>query len=235
MIGVAVASTLLAQGDQPKVNSTSAVPFVGCAADGQAGPVEALKGGSVRLPVSPEDAERLSYYESLGLRVLAPRGWHCFGVYGSGGVTLFVSPQVIGWENVFSKEVLSGPVVQLSRDRGSGSGRLAVAPVVARVFPAHREYAEDKLLEMNLTYGPYPTDRLTYISDETVEYETPAQAEGLGLHLRLEPGALPIRGVAVLEKKTYDLIHLAVRLPSDLAGLAPAIIEQAKRDGPTIE
>jgi hypothetical protein len=238
MIGVVVASTLLAQADQQNVSPTSVVPFVGCAADGQVGPVEAPTGEDLKLPIAPEAVQRLSYYEALGLRVLAPRGWHCFGVYGSGGETLFVSPLVIGWDNAYSDAVLSAPVIQVNRDfSGGGPGRLSAALAVARVFPAHRRFAEDfvELFDMDLTFGPYPADRLTYINDEVVEYETPAQAEGLGTHNRLKPGALPIRGVAILDKNTYNLIHLAVRLPVDLAGLAPVIIEQAKHDGPTIE
>src|SRR5713226_5745414 len=72
------------------------VPFIGCKSDGQVGPVEAPKGTSTSVPISRKEALELAYYRSAqGVGVLAPRGWYCFGTYGSGGDTLFVSPQPI--------------------------------------------------------------------------------------------------------------------------------------------
>ena len=49
-------------------------------------PVLAIKG----------EASKLAYYQAeKGIGVLAPRDWHCFGTYGSGGDTLYVTPQPI--------------------------------------------------------------------------------------------------------------------------------------------
>lgn len=80
------------------------VPFVGCRADGQVGPVNAPKGESRVLPIAAEAAQRLAYYKSeQGFGVLAPRGWYCFGVYGSNGYALYVSPQQISTDNLFSR------------------------------------------------------------------------------------------------------------------------------------
>lgn len=67
----------------------SLVPFVGCKSDGQTGPQKAPNGKPVLLPLPAKFAERLAYYKSeQSAGVLAPRGWYCFGTYGSSGDTL---------------------------------------------------------------------------------------------------------------------------------------------------
>ena len=92
------------------------VPFVGCKSDGQLGPEDAPTGKSVRVPIATEVAQHLAYYKSKrSLPVLAPRGWHCFGTYGSSGTTLYVSPQVIDRSQVFSTSWsgFTGPAVEV--------------------------------------------------------------------------------------------------------------------------
>src|SRR5260370_2555221 len=70
------------------------VPFVGCASDGQVGPLKAPKGTSKVLPISPEMALRLAYYKAeQGAGNLAPRGCHYFGTYGSNADNLYPSPK----------------------------------------------------------------------------------------------------------------------------------------------
>ncbi|HUA18015.1 MAG TPA: hypothetical protein VMB25_04665, partial [Bryobacteraceae bacterium] len=61
----------------PLLGQTARVPFVGCAADGQAGPVQAPKGHDREVRMGTRTAERLAYYKDTGPGVLAPRGWHC--------------------------------------------------------------------------------------------------------------------------------------------------------------
>ena len=70
------------------------VPFKGCASDGQMGPEEAPKGKSVSRPITAKAASQLAYYKSENgdAGVLGPRGWYCFGTYGSGGDALYISP-----------------------------------------------------------------------------------------------------------------------------------------------
>src|SRR5262245_48379878 len=94
------------------------VPFVGCAADGQAGPAEAPTGTDPTLPISAKLASRLAYYDGGGLRVFAPRGWNCIRIYGSGGEYLMISPEPISVQHLFSHDWdgLAGPAVQLSSD-----------------------------------------------------------------------------------------------------------------------
>lgn len=147
-----------------KQQSLVAVPFVGCPSDGQVGPMETPKGTSKLVAISRQDAQRLAYYSAFRRGVLAPRGWHCFGVYGSGGSALFVVPQIVDTEHILSIDRdLSGPVIALSDDYGGTSGRDQVARVIARVFPAYRAFVDDleRLPGLEYETGPYPKDQLT--------------------------------------------------------------------------
>jgi hypothetical protein len=88
-------SPLFAQ-TQPVKGSDVQVPFVGCEADGQVGAVAAPKKAEKVVKIDAGMAQRLAYYKAeYSPGVLAPRGWYCFGTYGSNGSSLFVSPQLI--------------------------------------------------------------------------------------------------------------------------------------------
>jgi hypothetical protein len=234
-------SSLFAQVKAPAASPRRAamrVPFVGCKSDGQMGPAEAPAGKNkiVRLPA--EAAQRLAYYNfKQGFGVLAPRGWYCFGTYGSGGHTLYVSPHPIDTARLFSGnwDGFAGPAIEVSHEYGDTSGRFGVASTIARVFPAHREFVRDVIKEgiepaSSFPFGPYPKDKLTYKSKEIVEYETPAQTEGLGTKSWLQKNADPISGVAILLGQTPDLLQLAARLPPEFADLTSPIIQQVERD-----
>ena len=191
------------------------------------------------LLISPEAAQALAYYQcALDVGVLAPRGWHCLGIYGSGGDFLFVSPQAIDTRRVFAPEWRGfvGPAIEISeRHRDQFGDRLQVAQIIARVFPAYRARVADLMNGFDIPaseypFGPYPTDRLTYRSNAVAEYRTPPGREGLGTHSSLKKNGDPIEGVAILNGEPPDLIFLSVRLPQDLAGLAPVIIRQVERE-----
>jgi hypothetical protein len=219
-------------------NQTASVPFVGCEADGQTGPLKAPGGKSVQVLISADAASRLAYYKSEeGLGVLAPRGWHCFGVYGSNGYSLYVSPERITATEVFSSnwKGFAGPAIELAAQNGDTSGRFTVARVIARVFPERKPFVERVIAEGvapadSFPPGPYPADKLTYRSNQMVEYATPANADGLGTDSRLIKSTQPISGVAILVGETPDLVHLAVRLSPDLSDLASSIIQQLEGD-----
>jgi hypothetical protein len=213
------------------------VPFVGCESDGQVGPAKAPTGKSKLVPISADSANHLAYYKSEQFGVLAPRGWFCFGVYGSNGYALYVNPEPVTASNVRSSTWtgLTGPAIELAGATGDTSGRFSVARVIARVFPAHKSFVEDVIAEgiepaSSFPFGPYPADKLTYRSKQMVEYETPANTEGLGTNSRLKKSAYPISGVAILVGDTPDLLLLAVRLSPDLTDLASPIIQQLERD-----
>ena len=214
------------------------VPFVGCASDGQIGPLKAPKGTSNVVAISAEAARRLAYYKAAqGPGILAPRGWHCFGTYGSNGSNLYVSAKPIARESVFPGPGagFSGPAVQLSEMFGGTSGRFAVARTIARVFPAHMAFAQNVIAEglepaNSFPRGPHPDDKLVYRNNEVVEYETPPNQDGLGTDSMLKKSGSPITGVAMLNGSQLNLIHLSVRLPREATDLGPMIIRQLEHE-----
>ncbi len=54
--------------------------------------------------------------------------------------------------------------------------------------------------------GPYPKDLLKYRGDRLIEYETPANMEGLGTHSGLRKNGTAIRGAAILTGEPTWLI-----------------------------
>jgi hypothetical protein len=209
------------------------VPFIGCASSGQLEIREAPKGTSKSLPISPNDARALAYYKSAdGIGVLAPRGWYCQGDSGSGGYGLFLSPKPIdrsepGWDSV------DGPGIDINHITGWASGRYEIAEIMARVYPAYRDFAKRVLESMDFSVpaGPYPGDVLTYRGENIVEFITPAQTEGLGTHFSwLKKNDSPVAGTAIVTGETVysgdppNLVLLSVRLPADLARLTPVIV-----------
>lgn len=213
------------------------VPFVGCPSDGQVGPRKAPKGTSKVVPISPEMALRLAYYKAEeGSGILAPRGWHCFGTYGSNGDNLYVTPKPIDGPGLFSDrwEGFAGAAIQVSDMVGDTSGRFEVARVIARVFPGHMAFVKHVIEEgiepaSSFPRGPYPGDKLAYLNQEVVEYETPANQDGLGTDSALKKNGSPIRGVAILTGEELSLIYLSVRLPPGATDMGPAIIREIER------
>ena len=238
-----VPSVLPAQATNPVPHphaSRSMVPFVGCKSDGQAGPLDAPKGKSRAFPISSDVAEKLAYYEAEdGPGVLAPRGWNCFGTYGSSGSNLYVSPEPIDAASIFTDRWpgFSGPAIQLSYEDGGTSGRFGVASAIARVFPAYRAFTRKVIAEgirptSDFPYGSLPHDKMTYKGNRIAEYETPPNKDGLGTESYLKKNDRPIEGVLVLSgpKSELDLTSLSMRLPANAADLAVAIREQVERE-----
>ncbi|MGD0497845.1 MAG: hypothetical protein ABSC23_05355 [Bryobacteraceae bacterium] len=205
--------------------------------------MEAPEGNRVSVVMGEKAAQQLAYYKAAqGPGVFAPRGWYCFGTYGSGGDSLLVSPEPIDTAHLFSTEWagLSGPAIDLRYNFGGTSGRFEVVEVISRVFPAYRgiplvkrvakEMKDFDPPEDPLRFGPYPTDKLTYKSARAVEYQTLGEADGLGTHSTLEKNGDSIDGVAVLVGDDPDLLLLAVRLPPALSTLSSGIIGQVERD-----
>ena len=213
------------------------VPFVGCLMDGQVGPVAAPQGSSKLVTVTPPESELLAYYQvEGGFGVLAPRGWHCFGTYGSDGNTLYVTPERIDNTTLFSTSWrgFTGPAIEVAYRDGDTSERFEVARVIARVFPTYRSYVQrvrtERMEADDLPTGPYPKDQLTYKTNRMVEYLTPPGREGLGTHSHLLTSGQAITGVAILVGPTPDLWLLSIRLPRLLDVLKTPITQQLERD-----
>ena len=225
-------------GAEPTPATMVEVPFVGCASDGQMGPLKAPKVKNRAFPIPPADAQRLAYYEAEnGPGVLAPRGWHCFSTYGSNGSSLFVSSDPIDSEMLFSGKWkgFSGQAIQISFSFGDTSGRFEVAGVIARVFPAYKQFVGDVIAggirpASDFPFGPYPHDKLHYCAKNVVEFETPANTEGLGTNSLLQANASAILGVAIIAGGDKDLTQLSVRIPETDRNLLPYIIQQVERE-----
>jgi len=204
------------------------LPFVGCPSDGQTGPQEAPKGTDQVVRIKATAARTLAFYTSGGgFGFLAPRGWRCFGLEGSGGSLLFVSPRSLKADNLFP---MAGPTVELSSTEGGGSGTATVAEVWGRVFPAFWPIVKGLIDNGDLprekyTFGPYPDDKLTVQTDRLVQFQTPPRSEGLGTMGHLKANDDPIDGVALLQGRNPDLLMLRVRLPREQRDLAPMIIQ----------
>jgi hypothetical protein len=214
------------------------VPFVGCASDGQAGPQAAPTGHAKPVVLAAAVARQLAYYKAeYGPGVLAPRGWHCFSTYGSDGANLFVTPNALDTTNIFSADWkgITGDGIQISLMDGGTSGRFEVAKVIARVFPAYKQFAQNVIAEglepaSDFPFGPYPGDKLNNRGQSAVEYETPANMQGLGTVSRLQANANPIDGVAIIAGKDTDLVLLATRISGANRDLIPAIVRKVESD-----
>jgi hypothetical protein len=226
-----------------KIEPLATVPFVGCPADGQLGPTAAPKGKPKNLPLAAPVAAQIAWYEYRGdggqMGILAPRGWNCLATIGSNGISLYVAPEPLNAGKILDHKNwhgFTGPVIQLSVSEGGTSGRFEVAKVIARVFPAHRDFVRNVIAEgfepaSDFPLGPFPTDHLNYKTKELVQFTTPAGHKGLGTMSWLLPSDQPISGMALLSTaQDTDLLLLNMRLPSALAALGPIITEQAERE-----
>jgi len=218
---------------------TVRVPFVGCMSDGQQGPIPAPKGAEIVVQIDAEKARRLAYYKDEDSRgVLAPRGWHCFGTYGSNANTLYVTPRPIKKNGLFSAAWggFTGPVIAVSEIYGDTSGRFEVARIIARVFPGQMAFVQKIINEgiepaSDFPSGPYPNDLLNYRTDRIVEFQTPPHSEGLGTVERVQKNNDPIDGAVILAGQPSDGLSLVtVRLPSGTRSLKPNIIRQFEQD-----
>jgi hypothetical protein len=191
-------------------------------------------------------ADQLAWYEFNGnagqFGMLGPRGWNCFATIGSDGWTLYIAPESLDSAKLLEHKNwkgFTGPAIQLSGFDGGTSGRFEVARVVARVFPAHRDYARMIIKEgfgpaSDYPFGPFPSDRLTYKGKELVEFTTPARQRGLGTMSWLLPSDQPIAGFALLSigpNVDTELLHLSLRLPPSLSALGATLIQQAEANG----
>ncbi len=239
--GLAGARTALAQAQPsaaPAQKTAVTVPFVGCASDGQVGPIKAPVGKSKVVAIPTTMAQRLAYYKAeYSPGVLAPRGWNCFSTYGSNGASLFVSPDPIDSKALFSEDWkgFPGQAIQLSFDSGGTSGRFEVAEIIARVFPAYKAFAQSVIAEglepaSDFPFGPYPNDKLTYRGNNMVEFETPANTQGLGTDSRLQMNASPIEGVAIVTGADTDLVQLSARVSATDRDLIPAMVVQVESE-----
>ena len=205
---------------------------IGCRSDGQTGP-EPAQTPVVVPKLTGASASRLAYYEAVGLGVLAPAGWHCFGLYGSNGSFLIVTPERHAEDLLTSKGQIRGRAVQLSLSLGDTSGRFEAAQIAARLFPSRRHFVEGVMAEQieprsDFHFGPFSTDVIRRFGDDVVEFTTPPNTAGMGSYSRLVPNGDPISGLAMV-KPDNSVFLLVVRLPESQRDLAATIIKTVRK------
>ena len=226
---LALIGTATAAAASPKFLHPS---FVGCASDGQLGPLPPPKHRPTpSLPAKM--ARALSYYSGEeGPAVLAPRGWHCVGLYGSNGSLIIVTPEAHRAAEFFEDKPVSirGPAIQSAFSVGETSGRFAVAEAIDRYFKVARSFAQsvdaEGFSESNPPTGPYTSDILRDRSARSIRLTTPASLQGAGTDVRLLPGNLPIETrISLLgELRAPSLLTIQVRLPSNFDWLTDVIL-----------
>ncbi len=80
-------------------------------------------------------------------------------------------------------------------------------------------------------FEPYPADKTVYKNTRLVEFETPANKDGLGTSTRLRKDSIPIQGMAKLKvwfRPQPRSLSAGVRFPANQAHLASAIIGNAE-------
>jgi hypothetical protein len=201
------------------------------------GPIAAPIAVGAAPTIAAPAAAQLAYYASTHLAVLAPRGWHCFELYGSTGSTLLVTPEPHDATDLLgSNAKVTGPGIQLSRRSGDTSGRFEVAKIAARLFPAAKAFVQqviDEGLEPaeEFRFGAYPNDVLTRRGVTEVEFLTPGNSEGMGTYSGFTKNSQPISGVAILlPRDGMDLVKLDIRLPPQVRGLTTTITGTVESD-----
>lgn len=230
---VLACGTALAVG-LPSAAMAGNIPFVGCASDGQQGPQRPPK--PVATPMlEGSDAMRLAYYVMAdGTRVIAPRGWKCFGRYGSNGSTLTVAPIPQAWARHDDHSRYTGLAVVRSTAFGGTSGRFEVAAFAARLFPAAARFVVQ--VEQEQIVDPFPRgiparDRISRRGAYEVLFTTPANTQGTGTRGSLAPGPLPVDGLAILAAdEDHDLETMDARLPPAIRPLVAHIIKQMEHE-----
>lgn len=210
------------------------VPFVGCPADGQVGPVSAPRARPMPAVPGPA-AGSLAWYVSRNAQVLAPRGWHCFEVHGSDGQWLFVAPQRLTVEQLdVDRRGFSGPIVMFGYSFGGTSGRWTVGQHIGRYFPRYRDFIR-QIREMGLSFdniptGPYPRDRILSRTATRIRLLTPPGVRGEGSVNFLARSTLPTETLIMLDPgNEMSAATVSVRLPRAQAGLSAAIFAAAGR------
>jgi hypothetical protein len=243
LAGMAIATLLLGCSKQPA--ALVSIPFVGCPADGQVGPLDAPQGSSKVVIAGEAPEGEIAYYKGQQAPgVFAPRGWHCRVWYGSSGGSLVVTAAPID-SPPFPPPTFKDEAIEMSLSLGGTSGRFAAAEH-AFLFPGAPSAILQGLKEVDdlmriddAPRQPSPGDIIK--SDGLVaEFTTPSNQKGLGSERLLEPSTDPITGIAVLRvsepNEPPDLIVFRARLGSQWRRLEKTILKlnrtcMQQRDG----
>ncbi len=208
------------------------VPFVGCPADGQSGPIEAPKGQPKVVSLGDVPAGAIAYYKGEQTPgVFAPSGWHCRVWYGSSGSGLLVTPTPIDTKHFLPPKVL-GPAVEMGLTFAGTSGRFSVASYASRLFPrvlaSFIEGVKNEHLVPDSEFEArrYARDSVRNVASFVAEFTTRPGMSGLGTAELLAPSRDPIHGVAVIAPDTTepDMSILRVRLGANMRQVEAAVL-----------
>jgi hypothetical protein len=208
------------------------IPFVGCPADGQAGPIEPPKGRPKVVSLDELPAGAIAYYKGeQAPGVFAPAGWHCRVWYGSSGSSVLVTPTPIDTTH-FLPPKLVGPAVEMGLSFAGTSGRFSVASYASRLTPrviaGFIEGVKNEHLVPDSEFGPrrYARDSVSSVDSFVAEFTTPPGVSGLGTADLLGPSRDPIHGVAVisLDPTEPDMSILRVRLGGSMRQVEAAVL-----------
>lgn len=218
----------------------AALPFVGCASDGQAGPARAPRARRAPMTLHGPSFAAYAYYSMGEIGVFGPRGWHCFGLSGSNGAILLVTPEPLGADGLGRRSGIPGPAIQLTYRYGGTSGRFEVARAIARLFPGQMGFVRRVAaegIETDFPSGPYPDDYLYRASPTEVIFETASGRTGLGTENRLAREPEPVGGIVILREVEgegdFDLVKLDMRMPGELSQRRSWIVEGVRADART--
>src|SRR5438046_4747863 len=229
LVGLTLAFAVLWAGCQAQ---QATVPFVGCPADGQMGPIEAPKGQPRVVSLGDVPAGAIAYYKGeQAPGVFAPAGWHCRVWYGSSGSGVLVTPTPIDTTH-FLPPKLVGPAVELGLRSAGTSGRFSVASYASRLFPRvlarFIEGVKNEHLEPDSEFGPrrYARDSVRSVDSLVAEFTTPSGVSGLGTAGLLGPSGDPIHGVAVIAPDPTEpgMSLLGVSLGGNLRQVEAAVL-----------
>ena len=96
---------------------------------------------SPRIPVAHND--QLTLYAAAGMKVLAPRDWHCIEMYGSENAVLLVTPRFYTADTAPGFRSLVSLAVEVLFLSDENSGRDQVAEVLSRLFPLKHQFIHD--------------------------------------------------------------------------------------------
>src|SRR5205809_6141928 len=229
LVGLTLAFAVLWAGCQAQ---QATVPFVGCPADGQMGPIEAPKGQPRVVSLGDVPAGAIAYYKGeQAPGVFAPAGWHCRVWYGSSGSGVLVTPTPIDTTH-FMPPKLVGPGVEMGLSFAGTSGKFSVASYASRLFPRvlarFVEGVKNEHLVPDSEFEPrqYARDSVANLDSVTAEFTTPPGVSGLGTAGLLAPSQDPIHGLAVIapDPTEQEMAILRVRLGADMRKVEAAVL-----------
>ncbi len=209
-----------------------AVPFVGCPADGQTGPIQPPKGQPKVVSLGGLPAGAIAYYKGeQAPGVFAPAGWHCRVWYGSSGSSILVTPTPIDTTHFLPPKVV-GAAVELGLSFAGTSGRFSVASYASRLFPRvlarFIEGVKNEHVVPDSACGPrrYKGDSVTSVGHLVAEFTTPPGVTGLGTANLFAPSRDPIYGIAVIapDSTEPDMSILRVRLGGNMRQVEAAVL-----------